>query len=596
MRSLAGVRRALLSRTLGGASLVSVAVIAAYWSALSVGFVSDDFLILDRLRTLGGLEHASAYFGLRHFDYYRPLAFLSYALDWNLWDGRAFGYHLTSLGLHALNTLLVFSLSRRLMSTWSAGIAAALFAVHPSSHEAVFWMSARFDLLAAAWCLTGVLALRTSHVRADVCAALAFLAAVLSKESALAFPAAALAYTLLLQHARPARMVRQLVCFAGAGGVYIWMRHAAGLASTGGTARVPKLAALAVLVAALVYASHLGWARVSSAMRTRLRLMTASALLLLVAAGLLAQANATGPVLRRALTTVGFAAVHLLSPVALDSFAGTLPGYMWIAGWLAIAGAIVAVVAVVAACEYVVDAQTPAFLMVFLIATLVPVSSMTEGTRYLYLACVPAAMLAGWLWDRIPPKLLPIASAVLAVVLLINAWQVRAKGSDWAWASEMSAAAATLVSDGLGSRCDGHDVVLATAPVRVRGVYSNLNIESLTWLRGCTPASLRTLVRVGHEDPRVGAVWETPTQLRLSVPDYRGGFVTSRDLRTFDVGIDPTTPTRVTNILGWFEALPSGGGLDVRQTVNPGSAGLDGTWFYFSQGRLHPMPSSSHAP
>jgi hypothetical protein len=572
---------------------VSVAVIAAYWSVLSVGFVSDDFLILGRLRALGGLEHASAYFGLRHFDYYRPLAFLSYALDWNLWEGRASGYHLTSLGLHALNTLLVFALSRRLMAAWSSAIAAALFAVHPSSHEAVFWMSARFDLLAASWFLIGMLALRTSRARADVCAALAFLAAVLSKESAVAFPAASLAYALLLQHARPGRMVRQLAYFAGTGGVYIWMRHAAGLASTGGTARVPKLAALAVLVAALVYASHLGWPRVSSAVRARMRLVTASALLLLLAAGLLAQAHTTGPALRKAFTTIGFAAVHLLSPVALDSLAGTMPWWMWPAGWLALAGA---VAAVATARARIADAQTPAFLAVFLIAALVPVSSMTEGTRYLYLACAPAAMLAGWLWDRIPAKALPIASAVLAVVLVVNVWQVRAKGADWAWASGMAEAAATTVSDALGNRCGGHDVALATAPVRVRGVYSNLNIESFGWLADCTPASLRTLVRVGHDDPQIAAAWEAPARLRLRVPEYRGGFVTSRDLRTFDVSIDRMTPTRVTNTLGAFDAQPAGGGLDMRQTVSPGPAGPDVSWFFFSQGRLHPIPPGPRAP
>jgi len=68
------------------AALTIVATIALYWPALGVGFLGDDFMILHRLR---GLEHAAdvfRFFRGEFFEYYRPLGFVSHAVDWRLPD------------------------------------------------------------------------------------------------------------------------------------------------------------------------------------------------------------------------------------------------------------------------------------------------------------------------------------------------------------------------------------------------------------------------------------------------------------------------------------------------------------------------------
>src|SRR5262245_12593975 len=138
---------------------VAVLAVAAYLPVLGTGFTSDDFFILSRVRALNGLEHPHAYFQLGFFDYYRPLVFLSHAMDWEVWGLDPVGYHLRSLMLHAGCSVLVFALGRRLLSMPMAAVAAALFALHPASHEAVYWMAARFDLMASFFALVSVLGL-----------------------------------------------------------------------------------------------------------------------------------------------------------------------------------------------------------------------------------------------------------------------------------------------------------------------------------------------------------------------------------------------------------------------------------------------------
>ena len=66
----------------------------------------------------------------------------------------------TSILLHLVNTLLVFLLARRLLGAEASVVAAAMFGLHVVNQEAVFWASARFDLLATAGALGTLAAAR----------------------------------------------------------------------------------------------------------------------------------------------------------------------------------------------------------------------------------------------------------------------------------------------------------------------------------------------------------------------------------------------------------------------------------------------------
>lgn len=87
-----------------------------------------------------------------------PIHLLSYMLDYSIWGLDPFGYHMQSIILHSINTVLVLQVTRRLFrSTWLAFLAALLFAVHPAQVEVVAWISARKDLLATMFGLLSVL-------------------------------------------------------------------------------------------------------------------------------------------------------------------------------------------------------------------------------------------------------------------------------------------------------------------------------------------------------------------------------------------------------------------------------------------------------
>ncbi len=79
---------------------------------------------------------------------YHPLTMLGFCLEYNAFKLSAKPYHITSLILHLLNTLLVFYFIWLLSKQqWVAFITALLFAIHPMHVESVAWISELKDLL-----------------------------------------------------------------------------------------------------------------------------------------------------------------------------------------------------------------------------------------------------------------------------------------------------------------------------------------------------------------------------------------------------------------------------------------------------------------
>lgn len=124
---------------------ITVVVLLCYMNALGNGFVFDDHgHVLDNksLRSLANLPKLL-------LDY-RPLRDISYAVDFALWGERPFGFHLTSILIHAANALLVFALIFRVTrKTLLASFAALIFAIHPLQPDAVTYISGRRDVLFA---------------------------------------------------------------------------------------------------------------------------------------------------------------------------------------------------------------------------------------------------------------------------------------------------------------------------------------------------------------------------------------------------------------------------------------------------------------
>lgn len=191
------------------AAIVAVAFVA-FFPSLYGYFLSDDFhlvLFLDQERRTVDWPNALSDFytvfrGDRTHSYYRPMISLSAALDFTLWGPRASGFHLTNTTLHAANSLLVYTIALVVSPSPNrlVGLAAGLlFALNPIHPEAVYWLSARTDLIMTLFTLSSfLLYLLFCRHRRPACyllSLLAFLAALGSKETAVALPLALALHT-----------------------------------------------------------------------------------------------------------------------------------------------------------------------------------------------------------------------------------------------------------------------------------------------------------------------------------------------------------------------------------------------------------------
>ena len=117
---------------------------------------------------------------------YRPVASISFALDYYFWKGDPFGYNLTNTLLHVLVSLLFFKMLLLIFKDRvTAFLCALLYSVHPIHTEAVTTIASRGDLLAG----LGALAVMVGYWRGWTLMALFFyIAALFSKENALLIP------------------------------------------------------------------------------------------------------------------------------------------------------------------------------------------------------------------------------------------------------------------------------------------------------------------------------------------------------------------------------------------------------------------------
>jgi protein O-mannosyl-transferase len=146
--------------------LVGIVTFAAFIPVLNNGFINMD----DPVSLLGnpyyrGLGWAQLrwMFTTLHNTLYRPLTWMTFAVDYLIWGMKPVGYHLASLLIHCGSAVLFYfavvrllslnaatkTLSETILVRISAAFAALMFSVHPLRVEAVAWASARNDVLSA---------------------------------------------------------------------------------------------------------------------------------------------------------------------------------------------------------------------------------------------------------------------------------------------------------------------------------------------------------------------------------------------------------------------------------------------------------------
>ncbi|MGD8240856.1 MAG: tetratricopeptide repeat protein [Armatimonadota bacterium] len=152
--------------------LILVALVAGgiFVNALGAEFLWDDHYIIVDNEQIRDLGQAARSFGLGYwrrireiggpmaYRDYRPVPEMSFAADYAIWGARPVGFHISSILVHAANSVLVYFFAHRIFGTRrGAAFCALLFAAHPLHVEAVVWTKARSVMLAVLFTLACLL-------------------------------------------------------------------------------------------------------------------------------------------------------------------------------------------------------------------------------------------------------------------------------------------------------------------------------------------------------------------------------------------------------------------------------------------------------
>jgi tetratricopeptide (TPR) repeat protein len=137
-----------------------------------------------------------------YYTDYHPLQIFSYLLEYQVWGLNPFGYHLTNMLLHILNSALVYSFFNLLLKKHTdfrieeieiiAAVGAFLFLTHPANVESVAWISERKNVLSMTFFILAFylyVVYKNEGSQSNFRLSLfTFLLALLSKASAVIFP------------------------------------------------------------------------------------------------------------------------------------------------------------------------------------------------------------------------------------------------------------------------------------------------------------------------------------------------------------------------------------------------------------------------
>jgi hypothetical protein len=180
-----------LSLVLFAAALLLI-IAACDWSLTRYYFAQDDFIFLERAGS--GLRDSMAPFFNLHPGHFRPLTKgLYFLLMWPVFGLHPFPYHIASLLLHAIDSMLVGVVLRRAgISTRVSCAAALLFAVHLENFEAVAWVSCVQQLMGAVFTfaalILGIDALSGRGRTSVIAATSAYLVALCCYEQSVGVP------------------------------------------------------------------------------------------------------------------------------------------------------------------------------------------------------------------------------------------------------------------------------------------------------------------------------------------------------------------------------------------------------------------------
>lgn len=203
-------------------AVLLVSAFAVHLPSLQGQLIWDDYYLVGESpffrSPIFGIEVFRQYLVLDSFSsHYRPVQNLSYMLDYVVWNGDLYGYHLSNVLWHAGAGVLLFLLLRRVLTAWAgtdqirrrvevgAFLLALVWVLHPAHSAAVDYISGRADSLAFVFsCGAWLMYLRSRDCRHLLLRAIGYIGAALlmllglcSREIALAWVVLFVAHLLL---------------------------------------------------------------------------------------------------------------------------------------------------------------------------------------------------------------------------------------------------------------------------------------------------------------------------------------------------------------------------------------------------------------
>jgi hypothetical protein len=249
------------------AFILCLVVFLVYANCLFNGFVWDDEEQIVNNLAVQDLRNAPLLFRGSTFNtggaglsgwYYKPLMSLSFMVNYWLWGGSSFGFHLFQVGLHVVNTLLVFLILIRLFnirgydgscpalspkkthkgpllggsplkrvtrrvknSLILSFLLAFIWGIHPVSVEAVAYISATQEVLYSFFVLFAFWVILKKVRGSVIIAGFLFFLGLLAKEAALVGGVVILLYLFLFERER---FLLGLGVFSLSLTGYVWLR------------------------------------------------------------------------------------------------------------------------------------------------------------------------------------------------------------------------------------------------------------------------------------------------------------------------------------------------------------------------------------
>lgn len=132
-------------------------------------------------------------------NYFRPLLFLGFGIEYQLFGSNGFIYHFNSFIIHFLSGVFLYLFLLKLFKNkFLAFSTALLFLIHPIQTEAITYASGRGDPLSFLFCVISLFLLLSTKKYTRLISYLFFIFALLSKEIALMLPGLVFATSYLL--------------------------------------------------------------------------------------------------------------------------------------------------------------------------------------------------------------------------------------------------------------------------------------------------------------------------------------------------------------------------------------------------------------